>query len=340
MAAFIVISTSNQLHFLVDGIRKCCPQNSAVDTFVSTGKIIQEEDSLKYEYLMPDGKVDENPKSFRDLVANQFASFRKIRGASKNEMVDVFLLENPMTQENLEQSNRWLEDLSKVNGKGKGLVTSFRLFRVLFTYDLNAPCEVCKQVDVNILKKMLEEHRARIAENMVGKDENFDQYIFYLDNQNCFDSALFLSDDDQKVKLPRFLADFMMLVSNQNDAYGVFNAITQKVDPTKCFAVGYAESMYYYPDVKRYFELADERDLLKEMLNSDDETEGILMHDEECMDTKRYPFGLMERKGRLSIYEDIPFDKDINDYPNSADKSIDDAVIALEDCLLGERKKE
>lgn len=43
MAAFIVISTDNKLHHLVDGIEKCRPRNPHVETYISTGKIIRSE---------------------------------------------------------------------------------------------------------------------------------------------------------------------------------------------------------------------------------------------------------------------------------------------------------
>ena len=49
MAAFIVISTDNKLHDLVDDIEKCRPRNPHVETYISTGKIIRTE-SGEYTY--------------------------------------------------------------------------------------------------------------------------------------------------------------------------------------------------------------------------------------------------------------------------------------------------
>ena len=50
MAAFVVISSNNRLHHLVDDIEQCRPLNPAIPLSLSTGKIIKEDGGYTYEY--------------------------------------------------------------------------------------------------------------------------------------------------------------------------------------------------------------------------------------------------------------------------------------------------
>lgn len=96
MAAFIVISTDNKLHDLVDDIEKCRPRNPHVETYISTGKIIRTESGeYTYRYTIA-GEVEKNEVkvSLADLLSNQLARFRKVCCISKAEPVNVFLAEN------------------------------------------------------------------------------------------------------------------------------------------------------------------------------------------------------------------------------------------------------
>lgn len=141
------------------------------------------------------------------------------------------------------------------------------------------------------------------------------------------------------MKLPRYLIDIMMLISNQNDSYGVMNAITNVSCSTRCFSVGYAESMYYYPDVERYFVSADQKELLYECLYGEDEV--VDKDGKNVMDVSKYPFGLLKRKKRLEdVYADIPFSEDITNYPLSVDKAIDDKLILLKEHIESKRQEE
>lgn len=341
MAAFIVISTDNKLHDLVDGIEKCRPRNPHVETYISTGKIISSESGeYTYSYTVA-GEVEKNEEkvSLANLLSNQFARFRKVCGIPKTESVNVFLLENPLNEKELEQEERWLSEFEDIYEEGQGKDTGFRLFRILFTYDVKNPTDICAQISANLLKGILTNHRISIEGVNQGVKKTFSQFIFYIDNQNSDAAALCLSEEDYNLKLPRYLIDVMMLISNPQDSYGVMNAITNTDCPTRCFSVGYAESMYYYPDVERYFVCADQKELLHECLSGEDEVAD--KRGKKVMDVCKYPFGLLKRKKRLEeIYVDVPFSEDIKNYPQSADRFIDDKLVLLKEYIESKRQEE
>lgn len=340
MAAFIVISADNRLHFLVDGIEKCRPRNPDVETYISTGKIVcSESGEYTYSYTIS-GEVEKNEGkvSLAKLLSNQFARFRKVCSISKEEPVNVFLLENPLNEGDLEQEKHWCSEFENIYEEGQGKDTGFRLFRILFTYDVKNPTDVTAQMRASLLKEILDNHHSSINEVNQGVKKMFDQFIFYIDNQNSDAAALCLDKDDHNLKMPRYLIDIMMLISNQNDSYGVMQAISNSCS-TRCFAVGYAESMYYYPDVVRYFKIADYRDLMLKFLTGEDDKKDD--NSRSIMDANRFPFGVRERKERLGkLYADVSFDENIDSYPESADKAIDDSLVALKKELKSERKKE
>lgn len=339
MAAFIVISTDNKLHGLVDGIEKCRPQNPRVETYVSTGKIIRlESGGYSYRYTVAgETEMGEEKSSLTSLLSNQFASFRRVCGIQKTEPLNVFLLENPLSVRELEQEHFWLSSFEKIYDEGHGKDTGFRLFRILFTYDVTKPMNVWAQMSASLLKEILDSHRTSIDDVNHGVKKMFDQFIFYIDNQNSDAAALCLSKEDHSLMLPRYLTDIMMLISNPQDTYGVINAITNTA--TRCFSVGYAESMYYYPDVERFFICADQKNLLHECLEGEDEVAD--KSGKYVMDVSKYPFGLQKRKKRLKdIYADVPFSEDIKNYPQSADKIIDDELVLLKGYVKSKRQED
>lgn len=341
MAAFIVISTDNKLHDLVDDIEKCRPRNPHVETYISTGKIIRTESGeYTYRYTIA-GEVEKNEEkvSLADLLSNQLARFRKVCCISKAEPVNVFLLGNPLNEGELKQELHWLSEFESIYEEGQGKDTGFRLFRILFTYDVAKPTNVCTQMRTSLLKEILDTHRSSVDDVNQGVKKMFNQFIFYIDNQNSDAAALCLSKEDHNLMLPRYLVDVMMLISNPNDSYGVINSITNASCSTRCFSIGYAECMYYYPDVERYLVNADQKALLYECLFGEDE-----VFDEEgkkVMDVDKFPFGLLKRKKRLEeIYSDVPFSEDIRNYPLSVDKAIDDKLILLKDYLEAKRQED
>ena len=98
MASFIVISTNNRLHYLVDSIRKCCPLNPDITTNISTGKIIKSEQGFAYEYTIRGEDIKSGQSQELDFwLTNQIAQFRLVNSISNDNLVNIFLLENPIT---------------------------------------------------------------------------------------------------------------------------------------------------------------------------------------------------------------------------------------------------
>ena len=331
MAAFIVISADNRLHHLVDGITSCRPLNSDVEVKLSTGLIIDDNGSLTYKYTIPGGDASNgDKKDFSTLFANQLAQFRLQCHIANNGIVNIFLLENPLTAHDFEQGQWWQDEIQRVYDEGHD--KSFRLIRVLFSYDVLNPADVVEQVPVNHLRHVLSDG--------MKSDTSFESYVFYVDNQKCDAAAMSVDKDDHDLKMPRMLCDFMMLASNSIDSYGVLQAIHNVGTVNRAFSVGYAESMYYYDDVKRYFILADMRDLHYRMLHNEDETTSD-MKDKDRMLVERHPFGLFKRRQMLMPkYSSVPFTEDINEFATSAEKQIDESILYFRDLVLSEREYE
>ena len=108
MTAFIVISIKDSLHWIVDGIEKSSPQNPAVQTFVSTGKICKEERGHVYRFTIAkkERKEEGGVETFENLLNNQISQFRHLCG-DENIKTNIFVLDNPMTDEDVETS-RWI----------------------------------------------------------------------------------------------------------------------------------------------------------------------------------------------------------------------------------------
>lgn len=340
MAAFIVISADNRLHYLVDGIEKCRPLNPDVSLAISTGKIIQSESGYKYEYTVCDNRPEEgDAKSLSNLLANQLAAFRKAYTLSKDQLVNIFYLENPLTQEDLEESGSWIEELDSVYGGGQGSDTSFCLFRIVFSYDQTKPWDVETQIDVAVLQQLLEQHRNAASYIQDSSESSFPRYLFYIDNQNSDSAALCLGKEEHDLKMPRFLLDFMMLASNSSDSYNVLSSINSSPTPTRCFSVGFAESMYYYPDVERYYRHADRRDLYGRFLKDDDDAGDDCS--KKAMDIAVHPFGLRSRETRLGrCYNDVPYTENIKEHRESSDYKIDSCIQSLRSLIDQKRDEE
>lgn len=334
MASFIVISTNDRLHYLVDSIKECCPPNPEVRTNISTGKILKTGEGFVYEYTI----LGEESKSDQSQVlsywlTNQIAQFRLVNSIPNDNLINIFLLENPITDEDFCEAKMWISAFDDVYKKGHD--KSFCVYRMLFTYDLSNPSDVKKQVPSFVLSEILNSHKQCVENNR----NLFGRYIFYIDNQKSDSAAFCIDKKEHDLKLPRLLTDFMMLSTNFVDTYGIRAAIFPPDINTKCFSIGFGESMYYYPDVERYYLHGDTRDIYDFILNTEDETFQDLSV--KIMDIDKYPFGLKKREKRLSeIYEDVPYSEDIEKYPISADFAICKALSFLEDLLKEERDRE
>ncbi len=329
MAAFVVISTDNRLSGLVDGIEKCLPLNPYVATHLSTGKIEKKGEDYFYKYRLHNNGEDENESSdFDKLVLNQLSAFRLMYGV--NNTLYVFMLENPRSEEEIQTLECWLQGLEKLftNDVAKQEKNIY-ICRVLFTYDVEKPCDVTRQLPPDILKNYLERR-----EKLAFKDSSG---ILCISNRDNIGAAISHEKKEHDLKLPRLLADFMMLLSCDDNAYGVFNAINSAA---KCYTLGYAESMYHFPDVREYYKHADMRSLYERILKDPDEA-AQLDNDEKAMNIECHPIGLDMRKRWLECkYADVPFDQDIKLHKGSADFIIDNCLLKLKALYCKKREEE
>lgn len=317
MSKFIVISSCERLGGIVDGIEKCRPLNAAVGLQMATGKVDAEGEGVyKYEYTVKAGSKQATESDTLDnLLANQLAQFRLVCGVGQKETVNVFLLESHMAEDDI--TEMFLAAFDKVYDGGKGRDTAFRLFRVVVAYDTEHPDDVNRRTPPETLSQIL-----RLP------TPAYEQYVMLLDSQRSDNAAISSGSEEHSLKLPRMLTDFMMLVSDSKTVGQVMGAIAPATCLTRCFSIGYGESMYYYPDVQRYYEAADRRDLLRHLLEATDTAKGV--EPSEAMDVERQPVGLHERLRRLrGVYEDVPYTKKPTDHPQSADSRIDKALGEL-----------
>ena len=321
MSAFVVISAHERLNSIVDGIVKNRPLNFAVHTVISTGKLFTIEEKAFYEYTstVKDSSTNKESHNFEDLLKNQLAHLRK-DALLGDRILNVFLLENPHTIEEDENVDWIYNCLKDVYSNGLGSDANIQLFRICFSYNIEKPENVALQIPKTLLQK-----------RKIILSDDIPQKILYLDNQDKHGAALCKNKESHDLMISRMLVDWMMLLSNENDSYGMMNAIQSD---TNFFALGYAEYFYYYDDVCSYFKLANQRDLLEYMLN-----EGNDEHN-NSLNLEKEPLGLIERRNRLSkIYDRVPFTEDIELYPLSIDKKIDDIVVSFKTSIVKCKEK-
>lgn len=325
MSAFIVISIKDSLNWIVDGIVKCRPHNPEVMTYISTGKVKKiEGDNYEYEYTVyskhteendSDGVVEKTNESDtpRNLFGNQIAHFLNVC-ENEGEQVNVFLLDNPMTEDDFKQSNWLIDELYAVYESRS--VTNFQIVRVLFSYQIDRPSDVNRQVSAMVLKQLTEMDLSDTADCLMR--------VLYLDNQNRSGAAICLDRQSHDIMLPRMLCDLMMLMSNKDDAYNTATAVS---GDTRVFSVGYSECMYYHDDVFNCLKLNSDYDLHSYILNDKNENTSL--------DFEEEPFGLADRQTRLAkVYEPVPFESDINLFSDSIDKSIDDILTSFKEDIV------
>lgn len=312
-ASFIIISAAKKLDYLLDDIRECCPANPSSMLNVSTARIVERDGSLVYQYDYGNSTSEECELSH--VLADHFALFRAKCHIPDGMRFSVFLLENPLCKEDVQQSKIWLDAIKDIYSKG--VMTSFDLCRVVFSYDIENPCRVCNSGNAEILHSIIENQK-EISNNANSYPNST---LFYIDNQTVSGTVTSLGLKDHNFMLSRFLMDFMMIWSSSESE--IRDATSRQ--GMGIFSAGYAECMYYYLDLLRFFKLDDGKELLWQCLNADDECNNE--PDEIAMALNLYPLGLRKRYKRLSeVYQSVPFNCDINYYPGSADKEIDDLI--------------
>lgn len=344
MSAFIVISVKEELNWIVDGIVKCRPRNPNVFTSLSSGKIKKcEGEDDAYEYItsyytytpadVSSGNEDLYKEESKvesgtpyELFSNQIAHFLN-RCKAGNESINIFVLDNPVTEEDLALSSLIFEGINEVYKKRKN--TNFQLIRVLFSYQLDNPTDVNKQVPYQILKSLLDREcgEARL-EDLDSYAEDLNSKILYLDNQKSNGAAICSNKEEHDIMLPRMLCDFMMLLSGKQSSYNISNAVASS---TNVFSLGYAECMYYYDDVYRFLEIANRRDCINYLLETENNSNSL--------DFEKNPIGIGERARRLQAkYAEVPFNVDISDFATSIDKEIDDIVVSSKEAVVAMRE--
>lgn len=316
MSSFIVISTTEALNWLVDDIARCRPQNQSVETHIATGQLQEKEDGLYYHYTYgaDANRTESGGSDLYALLANQIASFR-LQAMIGDDVVQMFLLENPISEQDASRANLIYEELRKVISE-KQYENNCHITRVVFSYDIKS-LDITRQVRPDYLSQLL-------ANKNISEDNN--AHVLYLDNQDRNGAAICSTKEEHEILLPRMLCDFMMLYSSANSAYNIRNAA--HCSETNVFSLGYAECMYYYKDIDRFYELAYNKDIREFYLNCPNESP---QEENRLLNYEKYPLGLKERIVRLAPrYCDVPYDAKIEDYPNSVDKQINDVVILLQ----------
>lgn len=320
MSSFVVIGAHNKLVGLVDGINKSRPLNPNVHSLISLGELIGEEDGLYYKHTLAIDESVQNKEDARDLedvLRNQLAQIRK-EALLGDRLLNVFLLENPISEEEESEVDLVYNCLQNIYDSKQDV--NIRLIRVCFSYDIEHPEDVSKAIPIEYIQK---------RKNKLS--DEFPQNLFLIDNQDRFAAAICVNKRSHDLMIERMLCDFMMVISNENDSYNMGNAI---ISDTKVFSMGFAELYYYFEDVKRFFQIANKRDLNEVMLVSEIDSQN------ESLDIDTHPFGLNERVERLGkIYEKVSFVEKIENFPLSMDKTIDDVIISLRPHIESFRNK-
>lgn len=323
MSHFMVVSVCDRTNWIAEEIVKCTPKSQEALSLVSAGKIEKiEGDYFYYTHSLGSVKSEQDKKkatSFKVCFANQLAQFRKITGVS--ELVNVLLLDNPMTEEQQNLSDSLIEEIEFVYEE-LSTDRNFQVFRVLFSYDLENPTDIAIQVNKEYLKRVFDKYTSENKPNFMPK-------LLYLDNQNQKYAALCTSKESHDLMVPRMLCDFMLLYSSLDVA--CVNAINLNSN-TFVFSIGYAECMYYHEDIKRFWNLVDEQDLYAYQLEC--------KNDVLSLDIDKCPIGLKcRRDGLAQRHEKVPFYEDVKLFDSSIDKEIDDIVVSLKEYLIACKKE-
>lgn len=326
MSDFIVISLKERLNWIVDAIKENLPLNPNVTVNFSYGKIKKKDkDRYSYEYLSYSSSSisqNEKPREEADtpsnLFNNQIGQFIAIANLGETNL-NVFCLDNPLQEEDVVESNWLLDELRALYDSKRQ--TNFQVIRIVFSYDLSRPENLNQQGSTRLLKEIL---RTSNPEFNKGSSQN-DLIIrtCYIDNQNQFGAAIALDKTHHDLLIPRMLGDFMMLLSHPNDRYNTFSAITGTTD---VFSLGYAESMYFFNDIKRFYELSHKKKVL-EKVNND-------INEDDSLNYDKKPFGLKNRVSRLEgKFDDVSFSEDCANFPDSADYRVDEIIKSLKPYL-------
>lgn len=256
MAYFIVIGTNEKVNGVVDEIAK----SHQLHNTVSTGCIITKEDgSLSYKWTpLGDGvesKCDDT-YSLKDLLTNHLSNFRTILPI--HETPKVMLVSNCMDYEDEERLEWMLEELLKTEGDAFSMP---EIDVALIAYDLTKEHDVTLRPHWRILKKV----KGLLDRNYLKAK------LLYINNMDYSGAATYIGDK----LLGRFLGQWEKMADE-----GCKSSISNNV-----YSVGLAEYQYNFEDLKEYFELDVERELLERKLNAQPSTATrTLLDGKRCFD--------------------------------------------------------
>lgn len=313
MAAFILVSIDDELTELAESIKACCSSSS----HVSLGSLRRSDKGLFYHTEKVQASMSVSPISLKDALGDHMAQFRTQNRLASDELINVFVLSSVHSAEACER-HRWiLETFDELFNNNNGQQILFRLIQIVLCYDVHQPL-ASMRVDREYLRECIERQKNN---NNLGATN----LMCLIGNRVLGAGSLCLSNDDHDLLMPRMLADFMMLASSSSQ-YDIFNAINTPEVNTSCFSMGWAEAMYYYPDVERYFVLADQCSLLEYCLSSDDMCEV----EKDAMSVSKSPIGLRSRQKRLRAeYTTMPINESIKSFADSSDYRIDERLKKL-----------
>lgn len=349
MGAYCLISTSPATGYLLDKIEKqrwLLPESRR--QAVSFGRVIQHAADLCYRSFHYVDQAYENEtqgsvERLAELLDNQIAQFRLQQQMPVGTTLNVFLLEAPVSAPEPQYDNEEAPEQYEDEEAGDESVQSVesvvndelaeeetgdeaeqpdidamaRMFREAFdTLDQQ------RRADLRIVHVVLgydidspEQVARRLTEEQQQQCRQPD-YTMLIDTKRLDMAATFSGKEEHDLKLARCLCDFMTLAS-ASDTWGTIqNAITPPGTDCRCFALGYAECMYYYYDVRDYLQHADRAALLHYLLTQP-------AGDSPVIDAERNPIGIKAQCDALRREcDDVPLDGTIELYPDSADYAI------------------
>jgi len=320
MSAFIVIGAHEQVKGIVDGISICHPLNPNVSTIMSSGTILQRKDcnedhSLIYQYnIFTDENIvnandanEDDVSILSEILDNQIAH---LRTTCKNgsSVVNIFLIANLLIESDSNRIKFICDEIKKVPDK------NLQLFVIILAYDIKRPDDVHLKPS-NITIRALFEN--------INDDV---QYLMYLSNKDLDHSAVCFRNQ----QLAEMLADYFMLLSNDDDAYYANNSINSRL-----FSIGYSALKYEYNDFVKYINIATKRDLLLKVFNG--KYDQIDQFD-SIYDKESNPFALKERKNVVKSWVKNPeYNENVNSQTiENIHKKRNDIIISLKEYIDAE----
>lgn len=304
MSAFIVLGTESRLTEIVDGIAKYHLLNSEVFSFISSGVIEEKNNSLYYNFSCYDKGVSirsnndcQEGKNLKDILANQLAYLRHVAiTESQGASINIFLITNPLIDKDFDRIKYVISEIEGLNDK------TIRLMTVLLSYDLNNYGDVTLRPNKELLKSFMQEYQCScLPENI-----DFRKDMLFLNNLDMSNAVVTFDSP----RIAEVLNIYFMLLSNASDCYHANSSLTGPI-----FSIGYADYLYNFTDLSRYFICSLKKDLLIELFSTDNFNPNELVSD------------------RLSIFNELLKDKwlNINNPCDSLDVRIENMKLVFTD---------